>query len=381
MLKLEITNYLEQKKQQGIQRMRQRLPLHLNQAKQHINFSSNDYLGLANNLEIKQAYQEAFYRYPVGSTGSALVSGYHITHEALEHTFSDALGVDACLLFPSGYAANLSLMNLLAELNIHPLIDKNIHASIYDGLRLGGHAYTRYRHQDLEHFKHQLNTLPEHAAVITESLFSMSGHMPHLKQIAELAHANNHPLFVDEAHAFGLYGPEGLGAVMQHGLTQTEVPLRVIPLGKAFGASGAIVAGDRIWVDALVQAARPLIYSTAMSPALAFGLLNTFSIIRGADAARKILQKRIYEFREHIKHSPLNWRDSHAPIQQLLFGCPKQALNYAEQLQAQGIICIPMREPTVKRSETGLRICLNVSHTSNNIHALFESLHQCHISI
>jgi 8-amino-7-oxononanoate synthase len=375
MLKLKVTHYLEQKKQRGTHRARRRLPPHSDHS---LNFSSNDYLGLANNLEIKQAYQEAFDRYPVGSTGSALVSGYHVTHEALEHTFSDTLGVDACLLFPSGYAANLSLMNLLAEIDVHALIDKNIHASIYDGLRLRGHAYTRYRHQDLKHFQKKLNTLPTHAAVITESLFSMSGYMPPLQQLAELANKKNYPLFIDEAHAFGLYGPEGLGAVMAHGLTQAEVPLRVIPLGKACGASGAIVAGNRIWIDALVQAARPLIYSTAMSPAMAHGLLKSFSILRAANTKRDKLKARIREFREHIQTSPLNWQDSHSPIQQLQLGCPKQALAYAVQLQAQGILCIPMREPTVKRSETGLRICLNMCHTSADINYLFECLNQCH---
>jgi 8-amino-7-oxononanoate synthase len=374
MLKLKLTSYLEQKKQRGTYRVRRQLPLH---TKKILNFSSNDYLGLTQDANVHRAYIEGFHRYPVGSTGSALVSGYHATHKALEHAFTDALGVDAAVLFPSGYATNLSLMNLLAELDIHALIDKNVHASIYDGLRLGGGNYTRYRHQELEHFKQQLHALPTHAAVITESLFSMSGHMPPLKQLAELANTNNHPLFIDEAHAFGLYGPEGLGAVMEHGLTQSEVPLRVIPLGKAYGASGAIIAGDSTWIDALVQAARPLIYSTAMSPAMAHGLLKTFSIIRSADSKREILQKRIHKFREHTQNSALNWQDSHGPIQQLKLGCPKQALAYAEQLQTHGITCMPMREPTVTRANTGLRICLNVCHTADDISYLFKCLNLC----
>ena len=259
-------------------------------------------------------------------------------------------------------------MQLLATLDIHALIDKGVHASFYDGLRLGGGTYTRYPHNQLpQKTKHPHNTV-----LITESIFSMSGETPNLNSLAE-----QYPLIIDEAHAFGVLGPKGLGSVPAHALTQKEVPLRMIPFGKAFGASGAIVAGDKDWITALLQTARSFTYSTAMSPALSYGLLEAFRLLQNADEARVMLQENIQCFKQHIKHSPLTWQASKTPIQQLKLGCPKKATQYALRLQAKNIRCIAMREPTVKRAETGLRIVLNSRHTPDNIHQLFECLHQC----
>ncbi len=333
-----------------------------------LSFSSNDYLGLSESTVLKKAYQAGFERYPVGSTGSALVSGYHAPHQALESAFASALGVDTALLFPSGYAANLSLMMLLAKLEIHALIDKQVHASIYDGLRLSGGSYTRFINAP----KH----IPQDAVLITESIFSMRGKKPDL-----VALAKHCPLIVDEAHAFGILGPKGLGSVAAHQLTQHEVPLRMLPFGKAMGATGAIVAGNKCWIEALIQTARPLIYSTAMSPAIAFGLLHAFELLQAAKDARSQLDANIQCFRAHIENSSLTWQDSETPIQQLKLGSPKLAKAYAKALEKQNIYCVPMREPTVKRADTGLRIVLTASHTFNQIQTLFECLHQCHHSI
>jgi 8-amino-7-oxononanoate synthase len=366
MLRRKLHAYTEHKRTLGLDRVLKLTPKHA------LNFSSNDYLGLTQHKTLKKAYQEGFERYPSGSTSSMLISGYHESHHALLQAFIQALDVDAALLFSSGYAANLSLMKLLAELNVHALVDKHVHASIYDGLQLGGGIYSRYRHQNETHFKQQQHKLPPDAVIITESLFSMSGYMPNLARLA-----TSHPLLVDEAHAFGLYGPDGLGCVKAHNLTQDNVPLRVIPFGKALGASGAVIAGDKIWIDALVQAARPLIYSTAMSPALAYGIREAFTLLRRADPARETLQHHIQTFREHIKHSPLTWRDSNSPIQQLKLGCPIKAQHYSAKLQEKNIICLPIREPTVNRTDTGLRVVLNSSHTADDIHFLFKSLHAC----
>ena len=366
MLRPKLKAYTEHKHTLNLERVLKLMPKHA------LNFSSNDYLGLTQNQALKKAYQEGFEHYPIGSTSSMLISGYHESHHALEQAFIQALDVDAALLFSSGYSANLSLMKLLAELNIHALVDKHIHASIYDGLKLGGGTYSRYRHQDKLHFKQQQSTLPADAVIITESLFSMSGHMPDLTQLS-----TSHALLVDEAHAFGIYGPEGLGLVKAYHLTQGNVPLRIIPFGKALGASGAVIAGDKLWIDALVQAARPLIYSTAMSPAMAYGTREALTLLRAADKARETLQHNIYIFQEHIKHSPLTWRDSSSPIQQLKLGCPIKAKHYSTKLQEKNIMCLPMREPTVRRDDTGLRVVLNSTHTADEIKFLFESLHAC----
>lgn len=337
-----------------------------------LNFSSNDYLSLTADARVQRGFQAGFKRYPTGSGGSMLVSGYHPAHQALEQGFADALAVDACVIFSSGYLANLSLIRLLAHIHAHVCIDKAVHASIYDGLVLSGAQYSRYLHQDLADLALTLQAAPEQTALVTESIFSMSGQMAPL---VEMSHLRPQALFVDEAHAFGVLGREGLGGVVHAGLTQDDVPLRVIPLGKAYAASGAVVAGQGAWIEALLQAARPHCYSTAISPAYAHGLLNTLEIIRASDARRAQLSALVSYFRQAVHASPLQWRDSHTPIQQLQLGCPHRALSLAARLREQGIECLPMRQPTVSLPETGLRVILNHDHTPADIDTLFQCLH------
>ena len=340
------------------------------------NFSSNDYLSLTSYRPIQKAYQDAFARFPVGSGGSMVVSGYHRAHQAIEQAFAQALGVDDCLLFSSGYAANLSVMGLLSRFNTHAVIDKGVHASFYDGIALSHTRYVRYRHQDIADLSIKLKELPNQAVVVTEGIFSMSGQRSSLADIATLCRQHKNDLWVDEAHAFGVVGQEGLGAVIDHGLTQQEVPLRIIPLGKAFAGSGAIVAGQREWIDALLQSARPYIYSTAISPAVAHAFLATLEVVRAADDRRKKLNDLVLYFRDKVARSPLQWRDSSTPIQQLQLGCPHRALQCEVALQQKSIVCLPMRQPTVSRRETGLRVILNHHHEYEVIDQLFDELHR-----
>jgi len=367
MLKNKLKEHSEDLLQRGLYRKR---TLVSEMTDHIIQFSSNDYLSLAADPRIKKAYQTGFERYAAGSGGSMVVSGYHPIHQALERAFSLALGVDDCVLFSSGYVANISVIGMLAQFDTHFLIDKAVHASIYDGLKWAGAAYTRYLHNNLADLTKKTSTADKNTILITEGIFSMSGQIAPLAEMAKL----NKELLVDEAHAFGILGREGLGSVVQHGLTQKEVPLRVIPLGKAYGAQGAIVAGDGDWINALLQKARPYIYSTAISPAVSYGLLETLDIVRGASLRRVKLDALVAYFRDAIKKSSLKWSDSHTPIQQLQLGCPHRAMSVAEKLQQQSIICLPMRQPTVSKQETGLRIILNYHHEHEHIDYLFKCL-------
>ncbi len=335
-----------------------------------LDFSRNDYLSLADDPRLKKAYQEGFERYPVGSGGSMVVSGYHPTHQALEQAFSEALGVEDAILFSSGYAANLSVMSLLGVFKTSVLMDKNAHASFYDGLRLGGVSYRRYRSNRPSDFAFQRKKMPDNTVVVTESIFSMSGYCAPLQAIS----AAGLPLIVDEAHAFGVIGPNGLGGVMAAGLTETEVPLRIIPLGKACVATGAMVVGQRDWIEALIQVARPYIYSTAISPGVAYGMKEALSLLMQAEDNRLTLRALIAYFREKITQSSYTWGASSTPIQQLKLGCPARAIALSEQLAQQGIVCVSMRQPTVSRVDTGLRIILNANHLFSDIDRLFACL-------
>lgn len=368
MLTSGLNKYIARQQQHGLYRARQLSDPTL------LNFSSNDYLSLTRDPFIKKAYKAGFERFSAGSGGSMLVSGFHPMHQALEHAFADALTVDACLVFSSGFAANLSVMQLLSSLGAHVLIDKAIHASIYDGLALNKTNYTRFLHNDMAHLSAKLSQCPSNTVILTESIFSMSGQIAPLASIVKLTKPYGFELMVDEAHAFGVLGVEGLGGVAAQGLTQIDVPLRMIPLGKAFGAFGAIVAGQGLWIEALLQAARAYIYSTAISPAMAYGLLETLNRVRLADERRDKLMALVAYFRDCIAVSPYQWRDSHSPIQQLQLGCPHQAQVLANFLRQQGIVCLPMRQPTVSVKETGLRVILNYHHTVEDIDRLFGCL-------
>lgn len=371
MLAIKLQKFISQIQEHGLHRQRQ-----LAGPCEMINFSSNDYLSFSNDRRVKHAYEEGFRRYGTGSGGSMVVCGYHPIHQSLEQAFAEALAVDRCLLFSSGYAANLSVAGLLGQLGMQAVIDKAVHASIYDGLKLARVQYFRYRHNDLMDLSAKIKRAEGDAVIMTESIFSMSGQQAPLAAIAKLSQSHVSAMIVDEAHAFGVIGTQGLGAVMQDNLTQEDVPLRIIPFGKAYASAGAIVAGQALWIEALLQCARPYIYSTAISPAVAYGLLQTLEIIRGAEERRAMLREAICYFRNALYDSPLMWRNSSTAIQQLKLGCPYRAQEYAVKLREQGILCMPMRQPTVSKQETGLRIILNYAHQAEHIDYLMKCLHQ-----
>lgn len=355
---------LEDKRQQGLLRQRQVLEKGL------VNFSSNDYLALSQSPGLAESYQQGFKRYPIGSGGSMLICGYHDSHKALEKAFSEFLEVDDSLLVSSGYTANLAITALLKQAEATCIIDKGVHASIYDGLQQAKVPFVRFQHNCLEDFNSTVLESPANAVVITEGIFSMSGQQAPLSQIAE----KGIDLIVDEAHSFGILGHQGRGAVNQSGLSVEAVPLRVIPLGKAMAGQGAIIAGDKIWLDALQQVARSYIYSTGFSPAMAYGLQCALEQLADAEEARRHLGDLIQLFRECIKQSSLTWENSSSPIQQLQLGCPFKAMEVYHHLKQNGLLCLPMRQPTVSLKATGLRIILNASHQSEEVLRLFDLL-------
>lgn len=369
MLTQQLQQFSTRLQTQGLMRRR-----HLTTAGLALNFSCNDYLSLTNDARVKEAYQVGFRKYPTGSGGSMLVGGYHAVHHALETAFAQALEVEDCLLFSSGYAANLSVAWLLAQLRTDIWIDKSIHASIYDGLRMASVAYRRFPHNHLDCLQKKLKTSSPEPIIVTEGIFSMSGQLAPLSHMALLIRPLNGVLLVDEAHSFGVMGRSGLGSVIEHQLTQAQVPLRIIPFGKALASCGAVVAGSREWIEALTQVARSYTYSTALSPAFAWGVLQTLDLVQRADHTREKLQALITYFRKKIAQSELTWRDSTSPIQQLQLGCPHQALQCAARLRERGILCSPIRQPTLSKRETGLRVILNAHHEPQQIDYLFESL-------
>lgn len=370
MIQSSITAQLQALASEGLRRKRQVASSHA------LHFSCNDYLSLGCDSRVRKAYQRGFMQYPCGSGSSPALSGYHDIHRQLEQAMAQMLGVEDALLFNSGFAANLGLMQVLKQLQLEVIVDKSVHASVYDGLKLAQIHPMRYPNHNLEQLATCLRKQTRPLAVLTEGLFSMSGHTPDLAAIAQLCSVQQAVCLVDEAHSFGIMGKQGLGAVYHAGLSAQQVPLRVIAMGKAMAGQGAVIAGQADWIAMLIQSARTYTYSTAMSPALAYGLLETLDILRQADAAREALQQVVAYFKKARAMSPLVWRMSDSPIQQLQIGSAHEALRLAEGLARQDIVCFPVRPPTVSKKETGLRVVLNSNHTPEDIDRLFKALHE-----
>lgn len=368
--------YLQQLKRQGIYRQRHLLPMR--DGAPIIHFSSNDYLGLAEDASLKKAYQEGYGRFACGSGASAVVSGYHPIHKQCESLLCDMFQAGDAVLFSSGYAANLSIVSLLTALQLPLFIDKKIHASWYDGIRLNQAVYHRYPHVQINaSIRSQCHQYPA-SVMITEGIFSMSGQFAPIAAVLSLCAdtASEMLCVVDEAHSFGVMGPHGLGVVAEYPAFEPYVPLRVITFGKALAGQGAAVIGDAAWIDALIQQARSYIYSTAMSPAQVYGLMHALKLVYRADEQREMLQHNIQYFNKKAAGSLFRWQLSYTPIQQLQLGCPHAAEKLSQFLIEKGIYCRAIRQPTVTRLETGLRIVLNSQHTTACIDRLFAALFQ-----
>ncbi|CAM3014023.1 aminotransferase class I/II-fold pyridoxal phosphate-dependent enzyme [Legionella worsleiensis] len=370
-LDLRIQEYTESLQAQNLLRVRQ---IAHHGHTEFIHFDTNDYLSLTTDQGIAKAYQDGYTTYPTGSGGSMLLNGYHHVHHELEQAFATLLGVDECILFSSGYAANLAIASLLGKIGAACIVDKAIHASVYDGLTLSKVHCTRYLHNDVDDLERKLKSNPHESVIITEGIFSMSGQLAPLSSIAKIGEHYNSVVLVDEAHSFGILGAQGRGAVAHYGLTQNKVPLRIIPFGKALASQGALIAGQKSWINGLLQAARSLIYSTALSPALGYGLLKTLEVVVRADDRRAKLNQLTAYFKEKARNSPFRWGNSSSPIQQLQLGCPKLALHYSNELKKAGLCCSPVRSPTVSPKQTGLRIILNFDHQEEHINRLFKAL-------
>ncbi|WP_028770874.1 8-amino-7-oxononanoate synthase [Silanimonas lenta] len=343
-----------------------------------LSFCSNDYLGLATSLDAVAALQEAAARHGLGSGASALVSGHHALHARFEREAAEWMGHERALYFPSGYQANLAVLQALLEPGDLCVQDKLNHACLLDGARLAGAELRRYPHRDYAAALRQLQSLPEAAAVLaTDSVFSMDGDVAPLRELA-LAATGEHALFmVDEAHGVGVLGPEGRGAWAAAGLSARDVPVLVAPLGKAFGGQGALVFGAASLIEHLLQSARPYVFSTAVAPALAAAMSANLHRLRHDAWRRAKLASLVARFRRGALRHGLPVLDSSTPIQPLLLGSNSLALAVARSLEQRGFWVPAIRPPTVPDGKARLRITLSAAHTEAEVDALLDALAAC----
>jgi len=340
-----------------------------------LNFSSNDYLGLASNPELVEALKGAADDLGVGSGASALVTGYREPHRLLECELAEFLQREKVLLFSSGYLANLAVATSLAGRGDVIIQDRLCHASLIDAARLSGARLSRYAHADMEALRRRLDAVDGgHRLVVSDGVFSMDGDTAPLKRMAALCRDHGAWLAIDDAHGIGVCGPGGRGSVAAAGLDDRQVPVLTGTLGKAFGCFGAFVAGSEQLIDHLVNEARSYIYTTAMPAALASAARAALRRVIEDDWRREHLQALITHFREGARQRGLALMMSDSPIQPLLIGDSEAALKAAASLKRQGFLVVAMRPPTVAPGTSRLRITLCAAHRSSQLDALLDAV-------
>ena len=332
--------------------------------------SSNNYLGLADHPALKEAAARALERYGVGAGASRLVAGSLEPLHALEDHLARFKGVEAALVFGSGYLANLGTIAALAGADDVILSDALNHASLIDGCRLSRAAVNVYRHRDTEHLEALLRTSREarRRFVVTDSVFSMDGDVAPLERIVELARRHDAAVVVDEAHGVGVFGRTGAGLAASLGL-EREVDVHIGTLSKALGAYGAYVAGSRSLVDYLLNRARSFVYSTGLPPAVAAAADAALGLIEVEPERIARLHANAHRLREGLARAGFTIGSDDSPILPVMVGEAQPALDLAEALFARGLYVIAIRPPTVPAGSARLRVTPIATHTPAQLDA------------
>lgn len=351
-----------------------------------LNFSSNDYLGLAGHPALRAAAFEAAVQYGAGAGASRLITGHAPWTAALEADLAAWLKKEAALLFSSGYAAGVGTLSALIERDDLVLSDRLIHASLIDGIRLSRARIRRYRHNDLAHLESLLKEAREREGkkrvwIVTESVFSMDGDVAPLQEIVELKTRYGAYLVVDEAHAVGLFGPRGGGVAEALGVLE-EIEVFIGTLSKALGALGGFVAGSRPLITWLVNRARSFVYSTALPPAAVAAAREGLRIVQGEPGRRRQALENATSFRCQVKALGASRFVSSGksdalsivtPIVPLIIGSADQACSIFAALRARGILVVAIRPPTVPEGTARLRFSVSAAHSPDDLSRAAEA--------
>ncbi|EPN6725840.1 8-amino-7-oxononanoate synthase [Pseudomonas sp. GD03817] len=341
-------------------------------------FCSNDYLGLANHPEVIAAWQAGAERWGVGGGASHLVVGHSTPHHQVEEALAELTGRPRALLFSTGYMANLGAITALVGQGDTVLQDRLNHASLLDGGLLSGARFNRYLHNDPASLASRLDKAVGNTLVVTDGVFSMDGDLADLPALANVARARGAWLMVDDAHGLGTLGAQGGGIVEHFGLGVDDVPVLIGTLGKACGTAGAFVAGSEALIEALVQFARPYIYTTSQPPALACATLKSLELLRRETWRREHLAALIRQFREGAQQLGLQLMDSPTPIQPIVIGDSAQALRLSRLLRERGLLVTAIRPPTVPAGSARLRVTLSAAHSEAQVQLLLNALAECY---
>ncbi|MFD2166761.1 aminotransferase class I/II-fold pyridoxal phosphate-dependent enzyme [Thalassotalea euphylliae] len=337
---------------------------------EYMNFSSNDYLGLNNHPDILSALQFGAQNYGVSSTASSLVTGYNYAHAALEAEICDWLNRDKALLFTSGFAANVALMHAFGLKDSLLLLDKLSHASIIDGAFTSQAQVKRYLHNDYQQLtSHCLKNTDKKLVVATEAIFSMDGDQTDTGKIAEIAKHYNALSIVDEAHSIGVKGLCGQGC------SHKDVDIIMATCGKALATSGAFIACDSELQEYLVNVARHYIYSTAISPAVAWATKKSIEIVRKENWRRDNINSLSFLFK-NLLDKKINLLPTSSSIHAINVEKEEAALLASEKLKEKGIWVTAIRPPTVPKGTSRLRVTICANHKEKDIKYLADCINE-----
>ena len=336
-----------------------------------LNMSSNDYLGLASNENLRQSFLQQYGdNFPsFTSSSSRLLTGNFPVYTDLEQLIAQRFQRESVLLFNSGYHANLGILPALTTTKSLILADKLVHASMIDGIRLSQCEFFRYRHNDYEHLKSLLEKNAgkfDRTFIVTESVFSMDGDVADLNYLVQLKKQfPNTYLYVDEAHAIGVYGKNGLG-IAERANVIADIDLLVGTFGKALASMGAYVVCDKILKECLINQMRPLIFSTALPPFNVAWTHFIFERLPQLSKERTHLEQLSAFLRQEVEHRT-QIMPSQTCIVPYILGENEATLAKAKALQEQGYYCLPIRPPTVPKGTSRIRLSLTADMTMDEV--------------
>jgi 8-amino-7-oxononanoate synthase len=337
----------------------------------YLNFSSNDYLGLNHHPDINKAMQEGADRFGTCASASSLVTGYSYAHQSLEADICTWLNKPKCLLFSSGFAANQGVLQALGEPTTQFLLDKLSHASLIDGAFATNAKSKRFLHNDMQQLESLLSkSSDKDNVIVSEGVFSMDGDQAKLKAISQLANKYKALSYIDDAHSIGVKGNLGQGSI-----ADADIDIVMATFGKAISTSGAFIACDQNIADYLVNFSRHYIYSTAISPAIAWATKASIKLIQQEKWRRDKIAELSLLLSTTLNDS-IELIKTESSIHAIIIGSSSKTLNVSEQLKQKGIWVTAIRPPTVANNTSRLRVTITSSHKNKDINYLVNCINE-----
>lgn len=340
-----------------------------------IDFTSNDYLGLARSQALFQRINERLSTLPHqnGATGSRLLSGNSAYIQQVEQKLAKIFNSEAALIFNSGYSANQSVLSCIPQKGDTIIYDELVHACIRDGIRLSFAKHFSFRHNDLSDLEKKLQRATGTVFIAVESIYSMDGDVCPLQELVALAQQYNAHIVLDEAHSTGIIGEAGAGLAVSEKLEQ-KVAIRIYTFGKAMGCHGACVVGSKTIIDYLINFAWPFIFTTAMAPHSVVAIDCSFDYLKENISQQHTLQQKVKVFASNANEKKLNRLSSTSQIQGIVLPGNNRVKAASEKLRSKGFDVRPILSPTVPTGTERLRICLHTYNSDGDIRNLINEL-------